>query len=178
MQYSFTFTLSADEYVEFIRWQALQAKLYRGLRMLINASIITFLICTVIFFTLYKSWIWMGIVIALGFLWLLYGAPYTFQLLLRHRIQKDILTKLGITGFQPVTIDFDSHGVHYQMHEKRFLPYEQIIKVIPLHNVFVIIGSSHDTLLLPYTVFSDDSSMRTFLRDFEKQCNGWKGTSI
>lgn len=172
MQYSFTFTLSSDEYVEFIRWQALQAKYFRGLRMFINVSLITLIICTVIFFNLYKSWMWMCVMIAAGVLWLMYGAPYIFHRILNRRIQNDTLTKMGITGFQVTTIKFDTYGLHYQTQGKQLLPYQKILKIIPLHNVFVIIGHAHETILLPYSVFADSNHMQSFLKDFEKQCNG------
>lgn len=169
MDQKFTFTITKDEYLQYLRHQACGMKNYRGYKFWIRTSIPALLICTTLFFRLYQYIWWDVLMSLLILLWIIVGAGLIWSVFLKHRIQEKTLEALHIKGFQEVTMHFLSDRVQYSDQELHEIAYRDIQSCLLMKKMFVFLYQDNKALLLPYRVFKNEAEMKSFLYDFDKE---------
>lgn len=169
MDQAFTFTLTEEEYLDFLRGQALRGKSGRGGRLWINTSIPAVILITIIFWKLYTSPLWMAALTLLALVWVLVLSPQIWEGVLRHRIGADMLKKVGIQGFQETALHFQNNRVTCEDKRRRTILYRQIRALTPGKSALVFYYEDNGVFLLPLRLFAKDEDLKGFLHAFERQ---------
>ena len=168
MDRKYQFTLETEEYLQFLRYQYSTGKGSRGKKLWLMTSLPALVICTMIFFGLYRSALWVTAAVAAMVVWVVYGAPGLWRRYVNRKIDQRFLDRLSVKGFEEVTLEFGPDQVRSRSSGGRFaIPYGKLSLVQPLPEMLVLGDGTEKTLLLPYRIFSDQEEIQTFLRELE-----------
>lgn len=168
MEYRFQFTLKKQEYLDFLKAQSMLLRKNRRKKLWIVTSIPTLILCSVIFFGLYTSILWvMAAVMAAG-VWIMEIGPRLWSRHLDRRFSEKLLEEMEINRFEPVELIFDEEKITACfLGKKRRLFYKSLRTFLPLGGVFAFSDGQKETYLLPCRVFPGKEEMETFLKDFK-----------
>lgn len=168
MNWKFTFTITKQEYLQYLRYQINSMKSYRGYKFWIRTSIPALLVCSTLFFHLYLKIWWDIIGIILLLWWIFIGTGIIWRVFLGHRIQEKIIEDMNIKGFKEISVQFLNDRIQYQDSTLHAIKYQEIHNCIPLKMMFLFLYQDNKVLLLPYRVFTNEEHMKAFLCYFDK----------
>lgn len=171
MNRKFTFTLTKEEYLNFLRFQAAHSKRARRIRMWIAISLPVVLCCLLFLFHLNEQLIWDVAVLAVIILWEWLFTPVLLRAYLNRIINEKTMERLKVTGFQKVSVSFLEDKILYKDKKEHSISYRDILRMIPANEVFIFQYKNQGTLLLPYRLFENKEDMTEFFKEFEM---AWK----
>lgn len=167
MNRKFTFTLTTEDYLNYLRFQSLRSKQGKGMRLWMRICIPALLLCILISFRLYVQPIWSILALVLSVAWLFYACPIIWKKYVYKRINEDTLKQLNITGFEKIEVTFKDDKIIYKDKKINEILYKDIRSMLPIEKVFIFLYQQQGVMLLPYRLFVDEDDMTEFFREFE-----------
>lgn len=167
MNRAFTFTLSKEEYLNYLRFQSLGSKQGRSFRLWLRICVPALLLCIVIYFQLYAQFIWPILALVASAIWLFYACPMIWKKYVYKRIDENTLKQMNISGFQKIEVTFKDDKIIYKDAKKHEIPYGEVRGMMPIENMFVFMYHQQDVLLLPFRLFDSEDDISEFFKDFE-----------
>ena len=157
MDERYTFTLTKDEYLDFLRYQAMFSKGNRGKKLWLTTSVPMLIIVSIIFFKIYTyPWL-MALGVMLIVIWVAVAANAIWERFIRGRISDKMLDRIGLKDFHEVTMHFMDDRVIFNSGSAQVQMYSDIKVFVPISAV-----------LLPTRAFENETKMKQFIREFEK----------
>ncbi len=165
MDRSFTFTLTQQEYLDYLRCRTGASRGHRGKRLWLLTSVPMLIVVSLIFFRLYKQPFVMALALMLIVIWVLVLAPDIWQRFVAGRIGEKLLERAGVRGFSEVTVRFGGRTLWCT--GLGDIPYRAVEAFVPLQSVFAFDSGDGRTVLLPTRLFTGEEDMKQFIRLFE-----------
>lgn len=168
MDERYTFTLTKDEYLDFLRYQAMFSKGNRGKKLWLTTSVPMLIIVSIIFFKIYTyPWL-MALGVMMIVIWVAVAANAIWERFIRGRISDKMLDRIGLKDFHEVTMHFMDDRVIFNSGSAQVQMYSDIKVFVPISAVLIFGGGGNRSLLLPTRAFENETKMKQFIREFEK----------
>lgn len=166
MNQTFAFTLTKEDYLQYLRLQCSTMKGWRGYRFWIGTSLPALFLCTLLITQEYRHIEWDIIALMISLLWLFYGAPAIWNVFLRHRINIATLKAMHIQGFSPVRITFSEEEI---LCDQDRIAYTEISAILPFRKLLVLTYQNGKAILLPHRLFQNKKERMAFLDALHQQ---------
>jgi len=158
-QHRYEYTLTKEDYIQYMRYVASNTKSGGNLRLFIIVSVPVLLAFTCYYFRASITWGHvLGAVVACAY-WVFRAAPAIWKMQIDKRINGSLVSRSGISSFSKVDLRLDDREITI---DGVSIPYQSVAKVIVLTDVIAVFHGK-GAFIVPRRCFADAGAQQDFL---------------
>lgn len=161
---SYQYTLTKEDYIQYLRYVSANTPSSRRLRNYLIASVPVLLTFTCFYFRNVLTWGHILVAVAFTIYWILRAAPFIWKNLFQKRISDNMIAKVKVETFPPVKLTCSDKGL---IVNKQQVSYQSINKIIVLKDILVVFHSQKEAIIVPFRIFENTQAQQEFIAELD-----------